>query len=148
MRQSRSTPEIAWPSLSDLSASFATKRRQLDTLGRQVRRLKLRTMKIGRERRVEPEAAVRLLQTRGLPPASARAWVRRAVARRMREVPAVAQKTQTESTIDVAAAYADPLVAAAAQRYDAVHRVTLALPEGRADFSAEKLVRATQGAEQ
>ncbi len=65
----------------------------------------------------------------------------------MREVPAVAEKTRTASTRDVAAAYADPLVAAAAQRYDVVHQVTLALPEGRVDFSAEELLRATQGAD-
>src|SRR2546429_4743463 len=94
MPQSFGTPEIGWPSLSDLSEAFTSGRRRLDVLGRQGRKLKLRTVKIGRERRVEPEGAVQLLRTRGLPAASARPWVQRPMRRRMREVPPLKQKTE------------------------------------------------------
>lgn len=138
-------PEIAWPSLSDLSGALGSKRRQLDTLGREVRRLKLRTAKVGRERRVEPEAAVKLLQKRGLPASTARAWVMRVVRRRIREVPAIGEPTEADTTTTSASAYGDPLVEAAAQRYDAVHEVVLPLPQGRADFSTEQLMEALRG---
>ncbi len=146
MPHSFGTPEIGWPSLSDLSEAFTSGRRRLDVLGRQVRKLKLRTVKIGRERRVEPEGAVQLLRTRGLPAASARSWVQRAMRRRMREVQAMKQKTEdTLTTTSAAEAYRDTRIIAAAQSYAAVHRPTLTLPEGHADFSTKDLVRAIGG---
>lgn len=137
-------PEIGWPSLSDLSSAFTSRRRQLDVLGRQVEELKVKTVKIGRERRVEPEGAVRLLRSRGLPAENARAWVRRVVQRRMQEVPAMAEHRQETATTTtrVSQGYSDPVVIAAAQRYAQLHRPTLVLPQGRADFNTDDLIRA------
>ncbi len=57
---------IAWPSLSDLATSLYGEVRGLDTLGREVRRLRVETRKIGRELRVEPHGAVRVLEARGV----------------------------------------------------------------------------------
>lgn len=140
-----SAPEIAWPSLSDLSDGLGA-RRQLDTLGREVARLRLRTAKVGRERRMEPDAAVKLLRTRGLPARNARAWVAAAVRRRLKEVPAL-RETGESGTSAGPSPYREAVIADAALRYDEGHRPVLELPHGRADFGSDELRAAIRGGE-
>lgn len=138
---------ITWPSLTDLASAIYGRARGLDTLGREVRRLRVRTRKIGRELRVEPRGAVRVLGARGLTVEQATAVVVRTVERRKQEVPAMAQQREERTTTRTAPArrYQNPVVAAASQRYEQLHRPTLVLPQGRADFGTDELMRAVTG---
>lgn len=139
---------ITWPSLTDLAASLYGRARGLDTLGREVRRLRVKTRKIGRELRVEPSGAIRVLEARGLTVQQATAVVTRAVEVRRQEVPAMAEPHEertTTRTPTLAQRYRDPVVAAASRRYAELHRPTLILPQGRADFSTDDLMREIAG---
>lgn len=140
---------ITWPSLTDLASSLYRRARGLDTLGREVRRLRVQTRKIGRELRVEPRGAVRVLEARGVTVQQATAVVMRAVETRTQEVPAMAERREERKTTKTAPAqgYRNPVVAAASRRYAQLNRPTLVLPEGRADFSTDDLVRAIAGEE-
>lgn len=147
-------PEIAWPSLSDLSAALNVGRKALDTLGRRIRALGLRTAKIGRERRVAPEDAIRLLRERGLPGEEARAWVSETIARRTRDVPLLrrrARPTEPRKSRNGSQGTSrrryPRTVANAARAFDEVNRVIMApLPSGPTNIrSAEELVAAAEG---
>ncbi len=139
---------IAWPSLSDLASPLYGRARGLDTVGRQVRRLRVRTRKIGRELRVEPQGAVRVLEARGVTAEQARAVVTQAVERRKKEVPAMAEQQGARTitrTRTSAQAYRDPVVIAASQRYTQLQRPRLVLPQGRAAFDSADIARAITG---
>lgn len=139
---------ITWPSLSDLAAPLYGRARGLDTLGREVRRLGVRTRKIGRELRVEPRGAVRVLEARGVTVEQATAVVTRVVETRKGEVPAMTEQRGPGTIARIAPstqAYRDPVVVAASQRYTQLQRPTLGLPQGRADFDTADLTRAITG---
>ncbi|MGH2378950.1 MAG: hypothetical protein ACRDGT_10800 [Candidatus Limnocylindria bacterium] len=138
---------ITWPSLSDLASSIYGRARGLDTLGREVRRLRVQTRKIGRELRVEPRGAVRVLEARGVTVEQATAVVVRTVEARKQEVPAMAQQKDERTVPRTAPAqgYQNPVVAAASQRYELLHRPRFVLPHGHADFGTDDLVRAVTG---
>lgn len=141
---------ITWPSLTDLASSIYGRARGLDTLGREVRRLRVRTRKIGRELRVDPRGAVRVLEARGVTVEQATEVVARGVEARRQEVPAMAQRKEKRTAARSAPAhgYRDPVVAAASQRYEQLHRPTLVLPQGHADFSTDDLMRAVTRGQQ
>jgi hypothetical protein len=88
-RRLESTAPISWPTLSELASWLYGQARGLDTLGREVRRLRVTTRKIGRELRIEPRGAVRVLEARGVTAQQATDLVTRAVETRIREVPAL-----------------------------------------------------------
>lgn len=136
-------PPITWPSLTDLAASIFGRGRGLDTLGRDVRRLRVRTRKIGRELRVEPRGAVRVLEARGLTIERAIARVEHAVERRAREVPAMAEQDRNPAgpRVQETRRYSDLVVRSAARRYEELHRPTFLLPQGRATFSTAELMQ-------
>lgn len=140
---------LAWPSLSDLALPLYGRARGLDTLGREVRRLRVQTRKIGRELRVEPRGAVRVLEARGVTAEQATAVVVRVVEKRKKKVPAMEQEPGTRTIPQpqtAAQAYRDPVVIAASQRYAQLHRPALVLPQGKADFGTDDLTRAiTEG---
>lgn len=141
------TAPITWPSLSDLAASLYGRARGLDTLGREVRRLRVQTQKIGRELRIEPLGAVRVLEARGVTVEQATEVVARTVEARTQEVPAMAQQKEARTAPKAAPAhgYQNPVVAAASQRYEQLHRPTFLLPQGRSDFSTTELLQAIAG---
>lgn len=116
---SEKAPPITWPSLSDLASQMYGEVRGLDTLGREVRRLRVQTRKIGRELRVEPRGAARVLEARGLTPYQASELVARAVKTRSRRVPSLktSARTTTERRIDPYAAMS-PSLTAAIQDYE------------------------------
>lgn len=119
----RRTPQISWPSLSDLARRLYGERRGLDTLGREVRRLRVRTRKIGRELRVDPAGAVRVLEARGVGTQQAKEIVLRVVDERTREVPILSenttQRTQpTTSSTRRPDPYRNPALIAAARAYE------------------------------
>lgn len=97
MATPRKTAPILWPSLSNLASQLYGEARGLDTLGREVRRLHVKTRKIGRELRIEPHGAVQVLEARGLTLRQATESVARAVTTRSREVPALAMSTSSTS---------------------------------------------------
>lgn len=120
MRGSRRAPPISWPSLSDLARRLYGEGRGLDTLGREVRRLRVTTRKIGRELRVEPKGAVRVLEARGVTVDLATEVVTQAVQARSRKVPALnanANATMSEPQRDLYAAMG-PRLTAAMQAYE------------------------------
>jgi hypothetical protein len=138
---------ISWPSLTDLAASLYGRARGLDTLGREVRRLRVRTRKIGRELRVEPRGAVRVLEARGLTIERATALVMRVVEMRTQEVPGITEQDREAAAprIQAAQRYGDPIVRSAAERYEELHQPTFVLPQGQATFSTAELTRAITG---
>lgn len=109
---------ITWPSLSDLASSLYGSAQRLDTLGREVRRLGVTTRKIGRELRVEPLGAVRVLEARGVPVEKATELVEQAVETRTREVPTM--DTRTTTVVGQADPYASlgPDIVAAMRAYE------------------------------
>ncbi len=136
---------ITWPSLSDLASQLYGRARGLDTLGREVRRLRVQTRKIGRDLRIEPWGAVRVLEARGLTVEQATTLVTRIVEARKGEVPAMIEQRgagRITRPPTSAQSYRDPVVVAASQRYTQLQRPTLVLPRGRADFDAAGLTRA------
>jgi len=143
---------ISWPNLSDLAASLYGQVRGLDTLGREVRRLRVKTRKIGRELRVEPRGAVRVLEARGVTRRHATELVTRSVQARSREVPALSVNTTTttERWTDPYAAMS-PALSAAVRDYEERTfgtSVTALLPSDvPTDIgNADDLVRAVGGA--
>lgn len=116
----RSAPPISWPSLSDLARRLYGEGRGLDTLGREVRRLGVKTRRIGRELRVEPRGAVRVLEARGVTVDRATEVVTQVVRARSREVPALNVKgnaTMSEARGEPYAAMG-PGLTAAMQAYE------------------------------
>lgn len=147
-----STAPIAWPSLSDLASALYGHVRGLDTLGREVRRLRVRTRKIGRELRIEPRGAARVLEARGVTARQATELVARSVRARTREVPALNAKATTGSRTqrDPYAAMG-PALTAALQNYEqrmfGVSVTTLLPSDVPTDLtSTEDLARAVGGA--
>ncbi len=110
-----SASPISWPSLSDLARRLYGERKGLDTVGREVRRLGVRTRRIGREVRVEPEGAIRMLEARGLAAEQATNIVAEVMRKRSREVPVMSGSVQTASVrqVDPYAAISAELAAAA-----------------------------------
>ncbi len=110
-----SAPPISWPSLSDLARRLYGERKGLDTVGREVRRLRVRTRRIGREVRVEPEGAVRVLEARGVTAEQATNIVAEVVSERSREVPVLSGSMRTANgrQVDPYAAMSPELAAAA-----------------------------------
>ena len=119
MATPRKTAPILWPSLSDLASQLYGEARGLDTLGREVRRLHVKTRKIGRELRIEPHGAVQVLEARGLTLRQATESVARAVTTRSREVPALAMSTsmRADRRTDPYASM-NPALSAALQEYE------------------------------
>lgn len=146
-----SAAPITWPSLSDLASALYGHVRGLDTLGREVRRLRVKTRKIGRELRVEPRGAVRVLEARGVTARQAMELVARSVRTRTREVPTLDAKATTVSRTrrDPYAAMGSALTAelqSYERRMFGVSVTTLLPSDVPTDLtSADDLVRAVGG---
>jgi hypothetical protein len=91
-------PAAAWPSLSQLAAALGQRPgRELSTLSRAVRAKGLHSRRLGRERRIAPPDAVRLLVDRGVPELRATRVVEKLVEARAGAIPAL-----KENVADVA----------------------------------------------
>lgn len=113
---------ITWPSLSEIASWLYGRTRGLDTLGREARRLGVVTRKIGRELRIEPSGAVRVLEARGVTAQRATELVTQAVATRTREVPALniqpSVRPATPTRRDDPYASMSPALTAAMREYE------------------------------